>query len=281
MEEILQSLTAMLQAEGVQPETLRELALSPMWAVAKGEGAQCGVAFRFGRDHSIYGAPRETEEVLLPLREMIGQPLDLLVKRLAGRSDIYSRAFSLAALNALSAPLNQADRLEKRGWKQLPPAALPFLKPEDRVVCIGYGYLIDQVLAVCPQVHVSDMRPKAVLETCFLGREGTVGHGPERVIFHDASENEALLEEADIVLMTGCTLVNGTWRSLLQSSVRARVRGIFGPSAGLPPELLRDMGFNYMTASAVQRPDVLFQGLHQPMGDPFGGEALHRFSLLL
>lgn len=281
MREVYQSLLSLLETEGIQRAPLTELALTPMWAVVCGEADQCGAAFRFGRDHSVYGPQPGEAEFLSTLSDLPGQPLTKLIECLLDADDLYSRAFCIAAMNALSAPLNTPDQLGRRGWDTKASSHLPFLRPEDKVVCIGYGCLIDQVLEVCPQVHVSDMRPASQLKNHLLGTGRVVESGPEQVIFHRAEENDVLLSDADVVFVTGCTLVNGTWRSLLHAASNARIRGVFGPSAGLPPELLKAMGFNYVTSSAFLDPVQLSRNLRRPLTDPFAGNCTWRYSFLL
>lgn len=281
MEDLVSVVLPMLEQMGLRPEPLARLALTPMWAAVLGEKEQSGMAFRFGREHSVYGAPAPAEPFLEEMRPWLGCPLDQVVRVLMGRDDLYSRAFCMAALNALSAPFNEKEALTRRGWQLRPPGELPFLRREDMVVVVGYGYLIDQILEVCPRVHVSDMRPETLLKSWFLESNMMVEAVPDRVVFHDASENEALLAQADVVLVTGSTLVNGTWKELLRAGKRARVKGVFGPSAGLPPEVLQTLGFQYVTTGAVCDPKCFADNLRRPFTEPFSGGCAMSYSLLL
>ena len=209
----------------------------------------------------------------------VGRPLSRLVEFLLGGAGLEERIFCLAALNALSAPLNTTASLAGRGWEELPPRSLPFLRPEDRVVCVGYGCLIDEVLALCPQVHVCDMRPVEDLEARFVG--GDRERGPRGVVFHPARDNPAQLSQADVVLLTGCTLANGTWQALLEWAKGARMLGLFGPSAALAPEVLKAVGFGYVTTSRVIDPAALARNLERPLTDPLHGGCAQGYSLLL
>lgn len=281
MEDLLELYSRTMElcaCQGVSPAPLAQLALTPKWAVVGGQGAQWGLAFRFGGDHAVHGR-LDFAPLLSAMAPFVGRPLSRLVEFLLGRTGLEARIFCLAALNALSAPLNTAAALAGRGWEPLPPRSLPFLRPEDRVVCVGYGCLIDEVLAVCPRVHVCDMRPVEDLETRFVG--GERDRGPRGVVFHPARDNPALLAEADVVLLTGCTLANGTWRALLEWAKGARVVGLFGPSAGLSPEVLRGVGFRYVTASRVLDPAALARNLDLPLTDPLHGGCAQGYSLLL
>ena len=265
-------------AQSLTAEPLAEAALTPKWVVVRGSGCQCGLSFRFNGEHAVHGA-LSFRPILERLPAFVGQPISRLAEWLLGLEGLEARIFCLAALNALSAPFNRPQALAERGWSLLPPRRLPFLRPSDRVVCVGYGCLIDEVLAVCPQVHVSDMRPRQDLETCFAGQ--VLSYGPEGVVFHSAGENPQLLAGADVVLITGCTLANGTWSDLLCWAEHARVVGLFGPSAGLPPELLARAGFQYVTTSHVTSPACLARNLRRPLTDPFQGRCAQGYSLML
>ncbi|WP_302777695.1 Rossmann-like domain-containing protein [Anaerotruncus colihominis] len=267
----------LLDRAQIKPEALTDIAVTPKWLSVRGDGIQCGLAFRFGGEHAVYGS-QDFRPLLERCKPWRGRALTAVIEALLAQSGLCERILCLAALNALSAPLNRPEALSSRGWKPQPPACLPFLQPSDRVVCVGYGALVDEVLAVCPQVHISDMRPQALLETYFLASPTP---GPERVCFHPAGENRLLLSSADVVLLTGCTLANGTWRQLLEWSSGARVRGFFGPSAGLPPELLQTAGANYVTTTHITHPANTFAQLRSPLSSPMNQDYRMSYSLLL
>lgn len=270
-------LRVLLDNARIQPESLADMAVTPKWLVVRGNGIQCGMAFRFGGEHAVYGT-QEFHPILERYRVWQGRALTAVAEDLLARNGLRERIVCLAVLNALSASLNRPEALSGRGWKPLPPASLPFLQPLDRVVCVGYGALINEVLEICPMVHVSDMRQREHLESYFL--TSTVP-GPERVCFHSAGENPTLLSKADVVLLTGCTLVNGTWRKLLEWSAGARIRGFFGPSAGLPPEVLQAAGANYVTTTYITRPAQMFTQLRKPHASPIARDFSMSYSLML
>lgn len=253
----------MYEDENLTPDNLKELALSPKWAVVAGEGKACGAAFRFGGEHAVYGHLYDTK-FISQLQPFVGKSLFALTEYLLKQEDLYMRAFCVAALNALSNPLLEPRRMSGRGWETHAPCDLFFLRPEDTVVCVGYGMLLQEVLTVCGQVHVSDMRPIPDLQTTIVGRDVIIV--PEKIIVHRAEENPELLARADVVLLSGCTIVNDTWGELIRYAVHARIIGMFGPSAQIVPEFLARNGIGYVTASRITDSILLRQQLCKPLG---------------
>lgn len=264
MEKAYLQIADLYKQEGLKPGRLAQLGYFSKWTVVMGENGQIGRAFHFDGEHAVYPLP--DPDFLLPLQRFVGKSLLALAEELLTESDIQLRAVCLATLNALSYPLNQADQLRKRGFEPVEFDNLEFINADDRVVLIGYGALIKESLARCPVIDVCDMRPLSSLQTVSIGR--TVDYGPPGIRFHGAAENQRLLGDADIVLMTGSTLVNGTYRDLIRYARKARVIGMFGPSAQLIPEFLQGGGINYITTSGIRDADTFYQVL----SNPYAGE---------
>ena len=247
--------------ERIEPGKLLKLGCFPKWTVVYGENGQAGRAFHFDGEHAVYGSLNNAN-FLLTLQPFVGKSLFALVERLLSERDIQMRAVCLAALNALSQPLNQIDQLTKRGFDICDSDDLEFVKTEDLLVFVGYGALIREALQRCLTIHVSDMRPLSNLQTVSVGQ--TIEYGPPGIQFHDAAENKVLLAKADVVMMSGSTLVNGTYRDLIDYAVKARVIGMFGPSAQLVPEFLRGGGINYISTSVITDADKFYGRLRNP-----------------
>ena len=94
-----------------------------------------------------------------------------------------------------------------------------------------------------------------MLASMCIGRDVTYGN--KKFFIHPAEENEEILSKADVVLMTGSTLVNGTFPDLIKYSKKARVIGMYGPSAQIFPDILVECGINYVTSNVVTNPDTL------------------------
>ncbi|SHN75261.1 DUF364 domain-containing protein [Desulfitobacterium chlororespirans] len=264
MEKAYLQIMDLYRQEGLKPGRLTQLGYFPKWTVVMGDNGQIGRAFHFDGEHSVY--PLRDPDALLPLQRFVGKSLLALAEELLTETDIQLRAVCLAVLNALSHPLNQAEQLKKRGFEPVEFDNLEFINAEDRVVLVGYGALIKETLARCPVIDVCDMRSLSSLRTVSIGR--TIEYGPPGIRFHGAAENQTLLADADIVLLSGSTLVNGTYRDLIRYARKARVIGMFGPSAQLIPEFLQGGGINYITTSGIADADRFYQVL----SNPYAGE---------
>lgn len=227
---------------------LRKIGFRSMWNYVVTGDNQTGVAFNFTGDHAVYG-PVDDMGQFTALQPYIGRGLPDFVEYLLSRREIQMWSVCLAALNALSQPLIEqylARRIPMSG-----PAArkgcFDFIAPDDVVTVVGYGGVINNVYGRCRECHVCDMRPRHRLQTLTVGER--IAYGPEGIYFHAAADCGRVLAASDVVMITGCTLVNGTLRGLIRQSKRARVIGVFGPSAGIAPDYLVDCGVNYISSS--------------------------------
>jgi uncharacterized protein (DUF4213/DUF364 family) len=239
--------------EGLQPGTLEGISFSGKWTTVFGSLGQNGMAFNFTGEHSVYG--QIDPAPLVELQVFMGKPLTQLAAHLSEKADILHRSAYLAVLNALSAPLNDQERLISRGFSLISQDPFEFARADDFVTVIGAGGVIGNLSKRCKVVHVLDLRPRNTLENLLVGEK--IEHGPEKLIFHDPQESEALLAQSDIVFMTGCTLVNQTIFDLLPLIKKARVIGVFGPSAMLAADYLRELGVNYIQTVAIQDSEAM------------------------
>ncbi|HZK57840.1 MAG TPA: DUF364 domain-containing protein [Clostridia bacterium] len=244
------------ETEAMVPGNLEKIIFSSKWSGVFAERDQIGMAFNFTGDHSVYGPVGDISSIE-NLKQFVGKSLYSLVEYILPLdTDIHIRSICLSALNALSRPLIL------RGYSKVNAIAefngsgeLDFILPEDMVVIIGYGGLINRTCEKCRELHIMDMRPAYMLASMCIGRDITYGN--KKFFIHPDEENEEILSKADVVLMTGSTLVNGTFLDLIKYSKKARVIGMYGPSAQLFPDILIECGINYITSNVITSPDTL------------------------
>jgi uncharacterized protein len=237
------------RAEGIEAGTLLKIAIKVPWNVVLASGDQAGMAFNFTGEHAV-GAPTHIDDLIPELPALVGRPLTELVERFLGAEDLQRRAVCLAALNALSHPLLSTERLTRAGLHFRDGNLQALVSPADVVAVVGYGGVVRQYLGKCRELHVTDLRPRGSFQTTVVGAQ--IETGPKSVFFHPAEENREVLEKADVVLITGSTLVNGSFDELAGWAARARVRAIYGPSAQLPPEFFFENGLTHVLSTVIR-----------------------------
>lgn len=174
------------------PGTLEKIGFCNKWNSVFATGGQAGIAFNFTGEHAVYG-PITDFEPFTSLQRYIGKNLFEFTEHLLPLSGIQMRSICLAALNALSQPVNSPEQ-----------------------------------------------------------------NGPSGVFFHSAEENKEILPKSDIVIMSGCTLINGTFKELIEYSQKARIIGMFGPSGQTIPDFLLNCGINYILSNRITQPNGLY-----------------------
>lgn len=132
---------------------------------------------------------------------------------------------------------------------------------------IGYGLFNDFFFGKCAEFHAFDFRgPKGILSARIKERETKIY--PEGICWYlgaSALEFPEALGELDIVVMTGCTIVNDTYRDILKACKKAQIRGIYGPSCELCPEYLFDLGYNYIFSASVNNKEDYLKEVFAPL----------------
>ncbi|HJA80816.1 MAG TPA: hypothetical protein H9776_03490 [Candidatus Mediterraneibacter intestinipullorum] len=132
---------------------------------------------------------------------------------------------------------------------------------------IGYGLFNDFFFGKCAEFHAFDFRgPKGILSARIKERETKIY--PEGICWHlgaSALEFPEALGELDIVVMTGYTIVNDTYRDILKACKKAQIRRIYGPSCELCPEYLFDLGYNYIFSASVNNKEDYLKEVFAPL----------------
>ena len=239
---------------GIKPGRVIKFGLKPTWNAVIGTNGCCGVAISFRGNHTVYRAD-QTRFKLDELKPYVGASLFDVARDHMSSDIIRRRSIALAALNAISQPLLDEGRLERLGHGSV-KSFQDVVMEDDVVVIIGYGGLVKDYLGRCRELHVTDMRPVESFKTVIVG--DAVEYGPIEVTVHSAKDNEVVLSQADVALITGSTLVNGTFNEVIDYASEARIRCLYGPSAQLLPDILFESGINVVMSVAIRDP-ALFE----------------------
>lgn len=234
--------------EGIEPGILQKIGIKPQWNVIIGSNGQSGLALNFTGEHSVYEYAGDMDQ-FKDFQKNIGTNLFDFAESLLYSDDMQQRSLCLAAMNALCNPLTSMDRLKRKGFKVSGEEMDDFVKPTDKVTIIGHGGIVRAFFGKCKELHVSDMRPVSTFQTLVIGDR--IEYGPQNIYLHTADENEQIVSQSDIVIITACTLVNNTFGEIVNYAKKARVIGLYGPSAQITPEVLFETGINFIRSFRV------------------------------
>jgi len=245
----LHRLRRLYETAGLEPGVVLEIGLKPQWNVVIGSDGQCGMAINFTGIHSLQETP---EPDLEKLKIYIGESLMVMADEAIPTQNIHMRAIGVAALSALSQPFLTPDSLRTRGIEctEGPAVIGELIRPTDVVAVVGYGGLVRTLVGKCKEIHVTEMRPRETFLTTVIGK--TVDYGPKVLTIHGERENEFVLGRSDVVIITGSSLVNGTFAELLAYSRRARSVGLYGPSACIIPDVLFEQGVDFVLSHRIR-----------------------------
>lgn len=230
--------------------TVETFGMNPGWNAVIGTGGCCGIAMSFIDNNPVYG-DTETQLDLRHLQSFIGRSLFDLAASDATEDRLSRRSMALAALNALSQPLVTDDVLQAKGYRT-GIEVKDLVRPDDKLVIVGYGGLVKSYAGRCRELHVTDQRPPETFRTTIIGN--AITYGPAGITVHSAEENRDVLRDADIAIITGSTLVNGTFVEVVGYAKNARIRALYGSSAQLIPDVLFENGINVVMSTAISDP---------------------------
>jgi uncharacterized protein (DUF4213/DUF364 family) len=191
--------------------------------------------------------------------KMRGRPARDFLRETGAASGIR-RAVGVAVMNALAemcwqrSPQSEVQLLE--GVDAYDAAAI---RPGENVVVIGAFVPFLKALKRAQQrFTVLEMDPATLKPD-------------ELPYFRPAVEAGSVLPDADVVLMTGTTLVNNTLESLLDLCRREARVVVVGPTVGLLPQAFLRRGVDIMGGIRVTAPDEFLDVLAE------GGSGYHFF----
>lgn len=113
-----------------------------------------------------------------------------------------------------------------------------FVQPSDIVAMVGFHMTVTPLCAdIAKEVLVTELMDLKELSVIELGvREKS------NVKIFPADKSKEILSRADVVYITGETVVNGTIDEILEFSKNARTRIIYGPTSAFYPKVLFERG---------------------------------------
>jgi uncharacterized protein len=229
---------------------VKNFGLNPGWNAVIGSGGCCGVAMSFADNNPLYSMD-ETWQDLEYLKSCIGTPLFDVASANLAHPRLFRRSIALTALNALSQPFVTDDILQAKGY-QVGLEVKNLVRSDDKLVIVGYGGLVKSFAGRCRELHVTDQRSPEIFRTTIVGE--TITCGPAGITVHPAEENRDVLMDADVAIITGSTLVNGTFEEVVGYAKHARIRALYGSSAQLIPDVLFENGITIVMSVAISDP---------------------------
>ena len=172
---------------------------------------------------------------------------DVLDKLESLENSVFINSLMTSITSALSYRLmNDGNELKKEGYDveayYAPTTALldpaRFVKMLDKVAIVGFpSWAIHLYAEVANEVRVTELMDLKLLSVIDFDADEE-----SNVKIFPADKNKEVLSEADVVYLTGDTVVNGTINEILEFSKNARTRIIYGPSSAFYPKVLFERG---------------------------------------
>jgi hypothetical protein len=144
-----------------------------------------------------------------------------------------------------------------------------FVKNSDKVAMVGFHMTATPLCAeVAKEVQVTELLDLKRLSVVDFAADGE----PNLKIF-TADKSKEVLSGADVVYITGETVVNGTLHELLELSKNAKTRIIYGPTSAFYPKVLFERGVDvsmpilFPNTPAFRRRFALSRGYWYAMRD--------------
>ncbi len=215
------------QRYGDEPPVIEEFVAVYRWLASIDSQGRFSQARRVGKE-------KPEKEFEGTLRSLIGQEVQETLEQLFAWGDPEFRVVAVSLLNLLGKAFNSLQRLQDRGITRTEGQQFRYDVQDKKVGIIGYGLYDNFFLGKYAQFHTFDLRDAKGLLSYLIGarRRKSTPRGSIGTWGPNALEYAPVLERLDIVIMTGCTIVNDGYRGLLEDCKNAQIRGIYGPSCG-------------------------------------------------
>lgn len=194
-----------------------------------------GRAFNFSGEHSVYGNLFENFSIET-LKSLIGKEMGYVIQKLLNLEGILARSFCLAAINALSKNIFVDCVYNKFS------SLTELVNNESVITQIGYNPWSAILAEKAKKVFVSDMRNKELL----LKQIDNSSNNLDTIEICLPKNNREIIKKSDIIIFSGCTIVNKTYLDIINWSKSAKAVIIFGPSAEILPQYLFSLGVTHI-----------------------------------
>jgi len=244
---------------------IKNILFTNKWNIVISEKNIVGMAFNFTGEHYIYKQNIDVEKIKF-YNNFISKSLSAFVEYLLKYENIQDRAFILASINAMSQEL-LIDEVQNNNLDYTYNNSMDFIKDEFVVTVVGYGMLIDKLQGRCKELNIVDKREELCLRTLVL--DGDIHYEPADINFYKDISEGNLTEKTDVLILTGSTLVNGTYERIISGCKNLKEIGIFGPSAQILPEYLYSEGFNYIISKSIIDTDKYLKSIFNPLNSKY------------
>ncbi len=207
-------------------------------------------------DAGVAFTPRDMEDTVCCPRsaakmpasgKLKGKPALELIK-LAESDNSMKRSVGISVLNALSALMMREQGLrDARLFKGADALEEIDFRDSDRVVMVGaFVPFIKRLKEKTKELLIVDKHPQALKEE-------------ERYMWRSPASVAEVMPQADIVIITGSSMVEGGLDELLAMCTGAREIVLAGPTASMWPAPFFKRGVTVMGGIAINDPDRLLQ----------------------
>ena len=160
-------------------------------------------------------------------------------------SGVFIDSLILSMISALSYKLWEDDSFLKKEGYEVESSTVPqspiskFVKNTDVVALVGFAaWDVPFVAKIAREVNITELVDLREFDVVDFNAEKS------NVKIFSADKSEEILSKADVVSITGETVVNGTIDEILQLSKNARTRIIYGPTSSFYPKVLFERGID-------------------------------------
>ncbi|ACV24229.1 Rossmann-like domain-containing protein [Methanocaldococcus fervens] len=190
--------------------------------------------------------------------DIFGKDAYSIINEFIKKEELLYNSIAISTLSALSYKLLSKDFLEKDGYvvneiskikhnlfgELIGEEGKKIVDKDDIVAIVGFAhwtfpYLKDKI----KELRCLELLDKEYFDVFSLKREK-----PKINVYNDPKE---VLKEADVVFITGMTILNGTLKNILKNCKNARFKIIYGSSCSFYPKYLFNLGIDCILAMKI------------------------------